>query len=203
MNKIDKIIYTIGYAPHSIESFLNLLKKHSITAIADVRSSPYSQFKPEFNSDLLQNTLKNEGIAYVFLGKELGARVEDSECYINGQVDFNLVSKSHLFREGIKRLKNGMSNYRVSLLCAEKDPITCHRTLLICRELARQGIRVKHILFNGSIEDQIESEIRLLKLHKLDHPNMFKSEQERIDEAYNLQAQKIAYEEKNNNIGDE
>jgi len=187
-------LYTIGYSPHILDSFLRVLQKHKITAVADVRSSPYSQFKPEFNKDQLAEFLNKHGIAYVFLGDYCGARVEDTSCYVNGKVDYTLVAENHKFKEGLKRIINGMDKYRIALMCAEKDPITCHRTILICRNLADKGINIKHIMSNGRTEDHKDSEQRLLKIFGLNHPDMFRSEQQRLNDAYIRQGEKIAYE---------
>lgn len=128
-------LFTIGYSPHTYDSFLNILRKYQISALVDVRSSPYSQFKPEFNRETLKDLLKKHKIAYVFLGDYCGARVEDPTCYVNGKVDYNLVAKSQKFKEGLERIKKGMDIFRIALMCAEKDPITCHRTILISRNL--------------------------------------------------------------------
>lgn len=187
-------LFTIGYSPHILDTFLRVLKRHKITAVADVRSSPYSQFKPEFNKDNLSEFLNEHGIAYVFLGDFCGARVEDHSCYVDGKVDYTLVAESPKFKDGLKRIINGMEKYRIALMCAEKDPISCHRTILVCRNLASRGINIKHLLSDGRTEDHKESEQRLLKLFKLNHPDMFHSEQQRLNDAYKLQGEKIAYE---------
>ncbi len=187
-------LFTIGYSPHIPDSLLRILKKHKITAVADVRSSPYSKFKPEFNKDQLAEFLKRNGIAYVFLGDFCGARVEDPSCYVNGKVDYARVAENPKFMEGLKRIIHGMEKFRIALMCAEKDPITCHRTILVCRNLTSKGINIKHILSNGRTEDHKESEQRLLKLFKLNHPDMFRSELQRLNDAYSRQGEKIAYE---------
>lgn len=187
-------LFTIGYSPHELDSFLRILKKYQISALADVRSSPYSQYKPEFNKETLKDFLKGNNIAYVFLGDYCGARVEDPSCCVNGKVDYKLVAENHKFKDGLERIKKGMENFRVVLMCAEKDPITCHRTILICRNLLSSGIKIKHILGNGKVEDHKDSEHRLLKLFKLNHPDIFSTEQQRIDDAYIRQGKKIAYE---------
>jgi uncharacterized protein (DUF488 family) len=165
-----------------------------MSALADVRSSPYSQFKPEFNKDSLKDFLKEHKIAYVFLGDHCGARVEDPSCYVNGKVDYKLVAENQKFKEGIERIKKGLENFRIALMCAEKDPITCHRTILICRNLLSAGIKIKHILGNGKIEEHKDSEHRLMKLFNLNHPDLFRTEQQRLDDAYSRQGEKIGYE---------
>lgn len=194
MSSSSNTIYTIGYAPHTIDSFINSLQVHNITAVADVRSSPYSQFKSEFNREKLKECLLSNGIAYVFLGDNCGARVEDSNCYVNGKVDYDLVAKSRNFLEGLTRIKKGMEQFCLALMCAEKDPITCHRTILICRNIQSDNIEVKHILSNGEVENHKDTEKRLLKLFKLHHPDLFRTEKQRLDDAYARQGEKIAYE---------
>lgn len=169
-------LFTIGYSLHTPDSFLRILQKYQITALADVRSSPYSQYKPEFNKETLSAFLKANNIAYVFLGNQCGARVEDRSCYVNGKVDYKLVAENQKFKKGLERIKKGMENFCIVLMCAEKDPLTCHRTILICRNLLAAGINIKHILGNGKVEDHKSSEHRLLTLFNLNHKNLFRSE---------------------------
>jgi len=190
-------IFTIGYAPHTLDSFVDALEKHKINVVADVRSSPYSKFKADFNQNVLEKFLKTKNIRYIFFGDVLGARVDDSACYVEGKVDFNLVAQSQKFKEGLQRILKGMGNFRIALMCAEKDPLTCHRTILIARNIQLSGMGVKHILADGNLEDHSESEFRLLKIHKLNHPNLYFSEQQLLEQAYSRQADKIAYEEVN------
>jgi uncharacterized protein (DUF488 family) len=51
-------LFTIGHSTHSLEKFLELLRQHRIEAVADVRSSPYSQYNPHFNREPLQLALR-------------------------------------------------------------------------------------------------------------------------------------------------
>jgi uncharacterized protein (DUF488 family) len=186
-------LYTIGHSTHPIEQFLELLSIHAITAICDVRSSPYSKFNPQFNRETLQAELKRKGIAYVFLGKELGPRSDDPACYLNGKVQYSALAKTELFEQGIQRLRKGMASYRIALMCAEKDPILCHRTILVCRQLRDCGLKIGHILDDGSIEEHGDSVRRLLRTLKLQETNLFKSPEEIIEDAYDIQSDKIAY----------
>ncbi len=188
-----KEIYTIGYSKFDIQDFINTLKKNSINAIADVRSSPFSQFKPEFNKDNLANELKKSNINYVFLGDYCGARVDDVSCYKNGKADYNLISRSKKFQEGLKRIRNGVQKYRIALMCAESDPITCHRDILICRNLKSPTLMIKHIINSDKIELNEDSEKRLLDLFKLNQNELFNDRRDLIEEAYNKQSLIIAY----------
>lgn len=187
------MIFTVGYAPHTPESFLEILKSHGITALADVRSSPYSRHKPEFTKNPLRNFLADNGISYVFLGDCCGGRPQDPQCYADGRVDYSLVAETSGFREGLERIKKGMEKYRIVLMCAEKDPLDCHRTILVCRNLASSGIRIRHILEDGSVEDHGDAEQRLMGLFGLHQPDLVRSEGERLEEAYSRQEKKITF----------
>ncbi len=193
---MKNIIYTIGYAGYDLEGFIAALKKYSIAVLADVRSSPYSQFRPEFNREALQSMLEKENIRYNFLGDKCGARTTDRECYINGKVDYFRLSKNPQFLEGISFLKQNSATTRITLMCAEKDPIACHRTILICRNLRTEELDIKHILADGALEDNRDSEKRLLSLYRMGTTDLFKSGAELVEEAYNKHGFKIAYEEK-------
>ena len=156
------VLYTIGHSNHTAQQLIDLLSMHTISAVADVRSSPYSRYNPQFNREAFQQSLRSVDIEYVFLGKELGARSIDSSCYVNGYVQFNLLTKNKIFTAGIERLIQGMQSFRIALLCAEKDPITCHRMILICRSLRSTGMSIQHILNDGSLENNTNAELRLM-----------------------------------------
>lgn len=191
----SNILYTIGHSNHKIEDFISLLKRHKVTCIADVRSAPYSRYCPQFNKDALAAALGAAGVAYMFLGKELGGRPSDSSCYEDGCVNFQRVAEREEFKQGIERLVAEASKHNIALMCAEKDPLQCHRTILISRYLKEHNIHIKHILEDGSIEDNRDAERRLIKTLKIE-PTLFepaKSEADMIEQAYNQQAQKISY----------
>ena len=155
-------ILTIGYSLHEIGAFIDLLRRHGVDAVADVRSHPYSKRLPDYSKADLQRALKAAGIQYVFLGQQLGARRSERECYVDGQARYELIARTPAFAEGIARLQAGAAKMTPCLICAEKDPITCHRTVLVCRELARLGLDVRHILEDGSLELHGDAEKRLM-----------------------------------------
>jgi uncharacterized protein (DUF488 family) len=190
------VLYTIGHSTHTVQRLIELLSMHTISAVGDVRSSPYSRYNPQFNRELLQNALREAEIEYVFLGKELGARSLDSSCYVDGQVQFDLVAESELFHKGLVRLRAGMDSFRIALLCAEKDPITCHRMILVCRNLRSSGMSIQHILEDGSLEDNRDAERRLMRERNIKENDLFDSEEELIQRAYDIQGKKIAFTEK-------
>ncbi len=189
-------LFTIGYASFSIKDFVSTLQQHKINALVDVRSAPYSKYKPEFKKDSLNKFLVDNNISYIFLGKYVGARVEDPTCYIDGKLNYGLLKKTKNYQTGTNRILNGMKDYRIALMCAEKDPVNCHRTFLVCRTLRSYPIKILHILEDGSLEDHNHTEGRLLKLHGLDQEDIFRSEKERFEEVYDRICEEITFNRK-------
>ena len=188
------IVYTVGHSTHPQERFIELLQRHGITAIADVRSKPYSRMNPQFNREELKVSLRAQGIAYVFLGKELGARSEDAACYHEGKVQYGRLAKTELFQQGLERVREGAQKYRIALMCAEKEPLDCHRTILVARHIVAQGMDVRHILGDGRIEEHAALMARLVRQLNLPESDMFAPPEEVAQEAYRLQESRIAYD---------
>lgn len=192
---MDNRLYTIGYSPFSVERFIDLISQYRINAVCDVRSMPYSRYKPEFNKALLEKSLASRKITYFFLGKSLGGRPDQPEMYENGRVQFFRLDKSDIFLQGLELLKGIIRDYTATLMCAEKDPITCHRTILVCRQL-RNDCDIVHILENGTEEAHRDAERRLVKYLNIPTDDLFRTEEELIHDAYELQGKKIAYASK-------
>ncbi len=192
---MTKCVYTIGHSNHSITAFVELLRRHGISAICDVRSHPYSRFVPQYSQEPLKASLAAEGIAYAFLGKELGARSNNPACYKQGKVQFELLAREPGFADGIRRVIQGMARYSIALMCAEKDPADCHRGLLVARKLFEAGVPVSHILADGAVESQEAMEGRLLAMFKLPEGDMFKSRADFVSDAYSMQGERVAYQD--------
>lgn len=186
-------IYTIGHSKHSLEDFVALLKQHGVTALADVRSIPYSRFNPQFIKDALERDLKRQGIKYVFLGRELGARSDDPACYSGGRVQYGRLAQTALFKSGIERVKRGAEGHRIALMCAEKEPLECHRTLLVARALDQGGMEISHILADGRLESHGDAMLRLLDVVGLPRDDLFRSQDELVSEALARQEDRVAY----------
>ena len=186
-------LFTIGHSNHQLGLLLELLRRHRIEAVADVRSHPHSARLPQFNRPLLEQALREKGLRYVFLGRELGARREEPECYVDGQARYDRIVKTTEFSEGLQRLLKGLAAYRVALLCAEKDPLTCHRTILVCRQLRRRSFPIQHILADGSLESHEALEDRLLLQTGLAEPSLFATREQQLEQAYDEQGLKIAF----------
>lgn len=186
-------LFTIGHSDHSLEAFLALLRTHGISAIADVRSAPFSRRHPQFNRDPLQAALRAAGIRYVFLGRECGARSDDPACYEGAKVCYERLAQTATFQSGLTRIQAGAQCYRLALMCAERDPLSCHRTILVARALVTQGFEVAHILADGTLETQAQAMKRLRQELGLQQPDLFCNEDELETLAYRQQGERIAY----------
>jgi len=152
--------FTIGHSNHSFVYFLNLLKEYNVEILVDIRSHPYSKFSPQFDITNIKKEIKDSGIKYLYLGKELGGKPKGKEFYdLDGKVNYARLADLQIFREGLQRLENGVKKYRVAIMCGEENPKNCHRTLLVGRVLIEHGFVLNHIRGNGELETQSEIDI--------------------------------------------
>jgi uncharacterized protein (DUF488 family) len=150
-------IYTIGYGNRSIEEFMDLLRLYEIHYLVDIRSQPYSRFHPDFSKAPLEAKLRQQQLRYVFLGEQLGGRPQDTECYVNGKVDYAILRTKPFYQQGIRRLSLAWEKQaHMALMCSEQKPQECHRSKLIGHTLHEQGIQVRHIDELGKLKTQEE-----------------------------------------------
>jgi uncharacterized protein (DUF488 family) len=187
-------LFTIGHSTHSWEDFLELLRLHHIEAVADVRSMPFSARFPQFSKPVLELWLRRVNIQYVPLGGELGARRSERECYVDGVARYDLIAKTSAFQAGLRRLGTGSQRFRLALFCAEKDPLQCHRTILVCRNI-RSSFTIQHILADGSLEPHEAAERRLRREEGEGPDDLFLPPSVMLDRAYDERARAIAYRE--------
>ncbi len=200
MNNTNKILYTIGHSRHDIDYFINLLKKHKINCLIDVRSSPYSRIAPQFNKETLAGSLKVNNIIYLHFEKEFGARKTDTSLIdLENKVDYSRVRETEEFKEGVKRVFEGLEKgYNIALMCSEANPFDCHRFVMIAYHFVREGVKVNHILKNGNTIDNNELEKELLKKYSKVLPvnDLFTNnitEKLRLELAYRLRNRDIAF----------
>lgn len=195
MEEHEADVLTIGHSTLSYEAFLELLRGAGVTAIADVRTAPFSRHTPQFNRETLRDELKIDGIAYVFLGIELGGRPTGSSFYCDGIADYERMAETPDFASGVDRVVAGSQKYRIALMCSEHDPLDCHRCLLVGRALKRRGLRVAHILSSGRQKSQTQIEAELLSLagEDLGQADFLTSPEDRLAKAYRSRARKVAY----------
>lgn len=157
-------LFTIGYGARTLEEFLSTLRTRQIEYIIDVRTSPYSKFKPEFSKELLQYHVERAGVRYIFMGDTLGGQPHDPACHTDGKVDYDKVRAQPFFQAGIERLRKAfLQKRRAALMCSEGRPEQCHRSKLIGEALADLGIPVLHIDEDGQLIPQTEVIDRLTK----------------------------------------
>jgi hypothetical protein len=162
-------LYSVGHSNHDWPGFVALLRQAGVTALADVRSSPFSRRHPQFNRAELERGLSEEGITYLFLGGLLGGRPGAGELYHpEGWVDYERVRATAGFRRGLEGLIGALDRHVVAMLCSEDDPLDCHRGLMITPALVEQGVTPLHLRKDGSVETTTEMERRLLKAARLD-----------------------------------
>ncbi|BBK32914.1 hypothetical protein STHU_35480 [Allostella humosa] len=170
---------------------MEILKAHGVDAVADVRSRPYSRFAPQFRRDPLRQSLEGAAIAYVFLGAELGARTDDPSCWCDGAVDYHRLAATPLFQAGLDRVRKGAADRHVALLCMERDPLTCHRCILVGRHLARRGLALAHIHYDGTVETGADADARLMRETGTVQGDVLAPDA--LARAYDIRGQKIAY----------
>ncbi len=190
------LLYTIGHSRYEFESFSNLLNKYEINYLLDVRSTPYSKYAETYNKEQLSSLLSKMGIKYSFMGKFFGARPENIELYNEeGYLDFEKTSHSDLFIKGMENVKLGLKRgNNIVLMCTEKDPIDCHRAIMVARAFSLEEIEVKHILLNGKLQTQQDLDERLLEryfpdraqLSLFNNKDISISAEEKIKSAYRI-----------------
>ncbi len=196
-------VYSVGHSNHELAPFLALLQQAGITAIADVRSSPFSRRLPHFNGPQLGPLLRQAGIEYVFLGDLLGGRPSDEEMYdeVEGEaiVNYERTRATGAFARGLDRLQRGVENYVVAMMCGEEDPLDCHRGLMITPALKERGLEPFHLRRAG-VESTAEMEARLLRETKVGEgilgglfPPTPEEEQELLRDAYRAMSRKKAF----------
>lgn len=197
-------MFTIGYAGFEIDDFIRILKEYHINSLIDVRSTPFSKIHLDYNKPLLSKILQDNGIIYRNYKNEFGARQENKIYYPNGYLDFSMYTKSQTFLWGMEKIIKAIPlGYKFVLMCSEKDPITCHRCIMIAKAFYDNGLSINNVLSDGNIISQSEIETRLLDMYYPDrHQLSFFGEQlsvnEMIKNCYILQNEKIGYRIDNN-----
>lgn len=196
-------IYTIGHSNYTMERLIDMLEYYNINCVVDIRGTPYSKYNIQFDKEAIRYTLTNAGFVYIYMGKELDAKRIRKNSYNNeGYSNFEEVIKEEEFKRGVERLKNGCEKgYKIILLGAMQDPIRCHRSILVGRELVKNDFDVKHILDDYSIVTQDDIEEMLLNKY-FSNRNQITIEdltgnslnnEEMINEGYKLANREIGY----------
>ena len=186
-------VYTIGHATHDEATFVDLLRTHEISAVADVRSAPYSRHAPQYGKESLQAFLRAAGVAYVFLGQELGGRSDEDSCFVGNRIAFDRLAATPGFQEGLGRLQEGARRHCIALVCAEGEPLQCHRAVLVARHLRERGLDVEHIHGDGALETHDHLEGRMLRECRMGEADLFEAHADRLRRAYQAWGERIAW----------
>jgi uncharacterized protein (DUF488 family) len=191
-------LLTVGHSVMESSAFLDILRRFAIGLVVDVRSKPQSNRFPHFDQADLQKSLEAEKIRYLFMGEELGGRPDDPKAYRkDGLVDYRARRKSYSFQAGIERVFNELAHDNLVLMCAEEDPLNCHRFLMITPEIIALGVEPNHIRKGGILETQKSAEDRLLQSQQwgaVIGASLFSNERDAaLENAYTAQAEKCAF----------
>ncbi len=192
-------VLTIGHSTLPLDRFLTLLRNASVNAVADVRTTPFSRHFPHFNRETLRDELRQENVAYVFLGEELGGRPSGRHFFCDGVADYEKMAETADFARGLQRVIQGAKKYRIAMMCSEHDPLDCHRCLLVGRALKERGVAVRHILSDGKILGQRDIESKLMELSGKSDIDLFEPPAKRLAAAYRDRAMKVAFSERQDN----
>jgi uncharacterized protein (DUF488 family) len=201
MVKFD--LLSIGHSNIPAERFIAMLRSAGVHAIAEVRSAPVSRFCPWFSAKNLAPLLARDGMSYLAYGDALGGRPRDAKLYRDGTADYEAMARQPEFEAGLARLMADAARYRgkgaICLMCSEREPLECHRCLLVTRALAERKVTVGHILYDGAIEPHAATEQRLLALDGNDGNSLATGDlfptglNERLAAAYRRRARAVAY----------
>ncbi len=196
-------IFTIGHSNYNVEKLIDMLRYYNINCVVDIRGTPYSKYNIQYNKETIRDTLIKEGFVYIYMAKEFAAKRESKISYNKeGYSDFEKVINEEDFKKGVNRLRIGCEKvYRIALLGAMQDPIRCHRSILVGRELVKHGFIVKHILDDYSIAYQYDIEKSILEKYFEDRNQITidsllgtdKSEYEMVKDAYRMANKEIGY----------
>jgi uncharacterized protein (DUF488 family) len=93
----------------------------------------------------------------------------------------------------LDRVREGSEKFRLALMCAEREPLDCHRTILVAKHLSARGLKIQHIHGDGGLEWHTDAITRLIRMLKMPQADMFHSWDEIVEDAYKRQEERIAY----------
>ena len=181
-------IFTIGHSNHPLDRFLKLIGDAGVTVIADVRSVPHSRRFPHFGQKPLAEALKTAGIDYVFFGDSLGGRPKDESVWRNGRPDYTRMAQTPTVRNALADVRARAGDTRLCLMCSEKEPLDCHRCLLVARALMQDGVAVRNLLADGGVESHADTEDRLLTWAGKREADLMSDVAQQLDAAYEMRA---------------
>lgn len=159
------ICYTIGHSTRKLEEFIDIIKSYGIDCVMDVRSCPHgsNNYNRQYDRDSLEIKIKQSGINYIYMGEQLGKkRIENEALDADGKADFDKIMECSTFKKGINRIVEGIKRgHKIVLMCSERNPFNCHRSILLGYALMKNGVTMEHIIDEKKSKSQnrIEEEI--------------------------------------------
>jgi uncharacterized protein (DUF488 family) len=194
-------LLSVGHSDIAADRFIAVLRAAGIDAVADVRSTPFSRFCPWFSRKPLEARLVQEGMAYLPFGEALGGRPRDPRLFCEGIADYEAMARHGEFQAGLDRLQAEAKRASICMMCAEREPLDCHRCLLAARALAGRGLAVGHILHDGVVEPHPATEQRLLAWDAKAVDLFVTGQNDRLAAAYRRRARAVAYRVRESTIG--
>jgi uncharacterized protein (DUF488 family) len=153
MSQPPVTLYTAGHGSRSADELVALLRQVGIETLVDVRANPSSRRHPQFESEALRASLEAAAIVYHWAGRQLGGLrpVDPASRHLalptalRGYADH---LETPEFRRAADRLVHLAGKSCTVILCAERLPEHCHRSL-VADYLTVQGARVVHLIDPG------------------------------------------------------
>lgn len=150
------ICYTIGHSTRKQDEFIELIRGYGIDCVMDIRRNPYADniYAKDFDREVLEKNVKQAGINYIYMGKELGCE--------KSSLKFDNILKEDPFIKGIRRIVEGIKRgHKIVLMCSERNPFKCCRSILLGYALKTNGVDMEHIIDenNSKTQGRIEEEI--------------------------------------------
>lgn len=180
-------LFTIGHSNHPFARFAALLEKQGVDLLVDVRAVPYSRRFPQFRKDALDTALRETGVDYRWMGDRLGGiRHRDDAA------TFDEVARRPDFQAALNEIERLAGTHTPAIMCAEREPLDCHRTILITRRLRGRDLDIRHILADGAVEANAVLEERLVAAERRGSAPLFETAAEQVEAAYDTRAARMA-----------
>jgi uncharacterized protein (DUF488 family) len=170
----EPAIWTVGHSTRPIGEFIDLLRAHGIALLVDVRTIPRSRYNPQFNTDMLAQSLGEAGLQYRHLPKLGGLRKPKKDSFNNGWRNASFrgyadYMQTEEFFNAIEELMAESRSQPAAIMCAEAVPWRCHRSL-IADALVSRGWNVRHIMSPEQATPHVLTSFAHLEAGRLTYP---------------------------------
>lgn len=157
---------TVGHSNLALDALLDLVAGAGVRTLVDTRSHPYSRWVPHFSRESLGEAAAGQPFEYRFMGDSLGGKPDRRDLYRpDGAADYEAIARQPFYLDGIERLLALLREGPACLLCAEEDPVQCHRWRLVAGTLRERGVTVRHLRRDGTIESEAQVRARFEREH--------------------------------------